>query len=89
MKAHALIGKASFDPETLRTVYKAFDAAWARIAPGVSDRPEAVLAARMKLAETVLAVAKSLDEFDAHGLEEIAVQQMYANPMELESERGY
>ena len=87
MKAHALIGMASFDPVTLRTVYKAFDAAWARIAPGVSDHPEAVLAARMKLAETVLAVAKSLDEFDAHGLAEIAVQQMYADPIELGPER--
>ena len=87
MKAHALIGMASFDPVTLRIVYKPFDAAWARIAPGISDHPEAVLAARMKLAETVLAVAKSLDEFDAHGLAEIAVQQMYADAIALGSEQ--
>ena len=85
MKAHALIGMASFDPATLRIVYKAFDTAWVRIAPGVNDNPEAALAARMKLAETVLAVAKGLDEFDANGLAEIAVQQMYAEPTKFGS----
>jgi hypothetical protein len=85
MKAHALIGMATFDPETLRTVYKAFDAAWERIAPGVSDNPEAVLAARMKLAETVLAVAKGLEEFDANGLAELALERMYAEPIKLGS----
>ncbi len=83
MKAHALIGMASFDPATLRTVYKAFDAAWARIAPGVSDHPEAVLAARMKLAETVLEAAKTLDEFDVNGLAELALERMYVEPTEL------
>jgi hypothetical protein len=83
MKAHALIGMASFDPATLRTVYKAFDAAWARIAPGVSDHPEAVLAARMKLAETLLEAAKTLDEFDVNGLAELALERMYVEPTEL------
>jgi hypothetical protein len=83
MKAHALIGMASFDPATLRTVYKAFDAAWARIAPGVSDHPEAVLAARMKLAETILEAAKTLDEFDVNGLAELALERMYVEPTEL------
>jgi len=82
MIAHALIGMASFDPDTLRTVYKAFDTAWERIAPGVSDHPEAIAAARMKLAETVLAITKTLDEFDANGLADVAVQQMHAKPTE-------
>ena len=85
MKAHALIGMATYDPETLRTVYKAFDAAWERIAPGVSDHPDALQAARMKLAETVLRAARGLEEFDANGLAEIAVEQMHADPIELGS----
>ena len=86
MKAHALIGRATFEPDKLKSVYKAFDTAWERIAPGVSDHAEAIAAARMKLAETVLAAAKSLEDFDANGLAEISLERMYAEPTELGSE---
>ena len=84
MKAHALIGGASYDPGTLKIIFKAFDTAWDRIEPGVSD-PEAVSAARMKLAQTVLEAAKTLDEFDVNGLAELALERMYAEPAELGS----
>jgi hypothetical protein len=83
MKAHALIGGSTYDPETLKVVYKAFDTAWDRIEPGVSDRLEAIAAARMKLAEAVLEVAKSLDDFDVNGLAELALERMYAGPTKL------
>lgn len=88
MKAHALIGRATFEPDKLKIVYKAFDTAWERIAPGVSDHTEAIAAARMKLAQTVLVAAQSLDEFDVNGLAEIALARMYAEPTELGAGRS-
>lgn len=83
MKARMLLGSATFAPETLKTVYKAFDAAWERISPGVANPPEAVEAARMKLAEAVIVTARELDEFDAAGLADIALTKMHAEPAEL------
>ena len=52
MKARALIGSASYDPNTLKVLDKAFDDAWDQVRPQVSTRPEAIDAARMKLAES-------------------------------------
>jgi hypothetical protein len=58
MKARRLIEGASYDPATLKALYKAFDDAWEQIAPLVSKRGGAIEAARMKLAEIVLSLAK-------------------------------
>ena len=83
MKARALIGSASYEPEQLKALYRAFDTAWEQIEPGVGDSPVAMQAARMKLAETVLSAAGGLEEFDANGLADIAVQRMHAQPTQL------
>ena len=53
MKAQKLIAGANFGPEQLKAIKKAFDEAWQAIAPQVSQRPEAIAAARLKLASIV------------------------------------
>jgi hypothetical protein len=58
MKAYQLIADATFDPDQLKAIRKAFDDAWAQIAPQISQRPEAIEAGRLKLASVVLSVAK-------------------------------
>jgi hypothetical protein len=59
VKARALIGGASYDPATLKILYTAFDDAWDQIRPQISARPEALEAARTKLAEIVLTLARN------------------------------
>jgi hypothetical protein len=59
MKARRLIERASFDPDQFKIIGQAFDQAWEQLAPQVSGRAEAFAAARLKLANAVLAVAKT------------------------------
>jgi hypothetical protein len=82
VKARALIGGASYDPTTLRVLYKAFDDAWDRIRPQISARAEAMEAARTKLAEIVLGMAQSGIR-DAQTLTDAAVRAMLAAPTQL------
>ena len=81
MKARRLIESASYDPEQLKALGQAFDGAWEQIASGVSARPAAIEAARLKLAEIVPGLAKNgnLDQ----QLAEAAVQLMRAPPQIL------
>lgn len=58
MKARNLLGGASYGPEKLKDIYQAFDEAWAAIKPLVDDTPLAHEAARIKLANLILGVAK-------------------------------
>jgi hypothetical protein len=58
MKAQSLLRGAPYGPDKLKTIYEAFDEAWAAIKPLVDDTPLAHEAARIKLANLVLAVAK-------------------------------
>ena len=53
MEAPQLIGDASYTPDTLNILYKAFDRAWESIV-GNYDNPLAIEAARMKLANIIL-----------------------------------
>ena len=55
-KARALIGAASFDPDTLKMIGQAFDDAWASVAQSYTS-PLAIEAARLKLANIVLSLA--------------------------------
>jgi hypothetical protein len=87
MKARMLLATQTFEPATLTVVYKAFDMAWERIAPGVGTRPEAIEAARMKLANVILGVTRQVEEFDAAGLADLTVQLMHAEPTELGSRK--
>jgi hypothetical protein len=84
VKARALIGGSAYDPATLKTLYKVFDDAWEQVAPHVSTRPEALEAARMKLAEIVLELASG-HVGDPGGLTQAAVDAMLAAPPRLRS----
>src|SRR5262245_54839352 len=77
MKARQLIQKASYDPAEVKALGQAFDDAWERLAPSISSRPEAINAARLKLADTILDLAKH-DVFDPKWLADAAFQIMHS-----------
>ena len=58
MKARTILGGTSYGPEKLKDIYQAFDDAWAAIGPLVDATPLAQEAARIKLANFILSVAK-------------------------------
>lgn len=57
MQARSLFSGSAYGPERLKEIYEAFDKAWAAIRPLVQDAPLAQEAARLKLANMILAVA--------------------------------
>src|SRR5262249_53755700 len=59
MKARQAIGGATFPPDELKVLFRAFDAAWNEVAGDVSTRAGAIDAARLRLATIVLSLAKS------------------------------
>jgi hypothetical protein len=83
MKARQLINSASYGPDQLKTLGKAFDNAWAQIAPHVSGKPSGVEAARLKLAQVVLLLAKGAP-MDAQNLTDAAVEAMFDDPAKLQ-----
>jgi hypothetical protein len=80
MKARRLLEESSFDPKQLKVIYKAFDDAWEQIARGVSSNPNAIEAARMKLANYILALAKNGRLADSAQLTEAAIELMHERP---------
>ena len=82
MKARKLLADAVYDPAQLKAIGQAFDHAWAQVEPQVSGRPEAIEAARLKLAEIVLSLAKSGVQ-DPQQLKDRAVALMLADPTRL------
>ena len=58
MKARQIVESGSFGPDTLKVAYQAFDEAWASIAAHFGTDPMAIEAARIKLANAILAVSK-------------------------------
>ena len=79
MKAGQLIADATFDPDQLKAIRKAFDDTWAQVAPQVSKRPDAIEAARLKLASIVLSIAKR-GPLEAKHLTDEALKLMLADP---------
>jgi hypothetical protein len=77
MKARELIDGASFGPESLKVIGRAFDEAWASIAGNFSD--EEVAAARLRLANAVLSLANAGSR-DADALKKEALEAMRASP---------
>jgi hypothetical protein len=73
MKAHQLIGKASYGPDALKVIFKAFDAAWKEAKPSVSKRALALEAARLSLANIILSIAKE-DSRDADQIKNEALK---------------
>lgn len=68
MPIRKLVERGSYAPETLAVIFEAFDTAWAEIAGRFgTDDPAALELARDRLAQAVLAVAKS-DASDVAGL---------------------
>jgi hypothetical protein len=82
MKARKLIAGSVYDPAELKAVGKAFDDAWDQVASQVSTRPEAIEAARLKLAEIVLTLAKGTSR-DPEKLTQAAVRLMLASRSRL------
>jgi hypothetical protein len=78
MRARQLIGGAAYGPAVLAVLYKAFDAAWNDVAPTVSKRPDAIKAARRRLADIILSLAKR-DSSDAEPIKTQAVQMFRLN----------
>ena len=76
MKARAIIGTASFSPERLAVAYKAFDAAWEQVAAEQGTDAEDIEAARTRLANIVLRIAKENDAHNAEEMIEVAVDVM-------------
>ncbi len=82
MKARAMLGSAIFEPHAMRVVQKAFDDAWDIVRPEVSTRPEAIEAARIKLAEFVIGLARK-GKPNSKAITDTAVQLMLADPTQL------
>ena len=75
MRARQLIDRASFGPDALKVIERAFDEAWAEITGNFGNDPLNVEAARVKLATALLTIA-SEDSRDAGVLKKAAVQRM-------------
>ena len=75
MKARKLIQGATYGPETLRVIGKAFDDAWSEIAGQFTHNGLQAQSARLKLAHAVLAVARD-DSRDSDELKNAALQVM-------------
>lgn len=87
MKPPQFSSGTSYDPDQLKALYKAFDDAWARVAPDVSARPKAIEATRLKLAEIILGLAKN-GNFDPKQVADAAVQLMLTGPLRVRRSGG-
>jgi hypothetical protein len=77
MKARQRIDGAAYDPDQVKALGQAFDAAWAQIGPSISSRASAIEATRLKLADIILGLAKA-GNFDPQYLADAAVERMRA-----------
>lgn len=83
LKQHKFLSDGSYDREQLKSILKAYDAAWAKIAPGTGPRPKAIAAARMKLADVVIAIAESKTTQTPAEMTAAALAIMFADPTQL------
>jgi hypothetical protein len=58
MEARRLLGRAFYGPETLKVLFQAFDEAWQTLAPSCGENTLSIHAARLKLANAILSVAR-------------------------------
>ena len=77
MKARRVLEGASFDPDTLKVICRAFDEAWDSIAHHYGS-PLEVEHARLRLANSMLAIAQGLGH-DVEALKNAAFQDMAMN----------
>ena len=78
MKARKLLEGATYGPETLNVIGKAFDDAWSEISGHFSNNGLQSQSARLKLAHAVLAVARD-ESRDSNELKNAALQVMAMN----------
>jgi hypothetical protein len=76
VKARLLISNASYGPDSLKILFEAFDNAWQQLAPACGNDPQAVEATRVRLAETILALAQVRTTLDADELTESALKAL-------------
>ena len=73
-----MIDGASFEPEVLKAIGQAFDAAWTIIERNFGNDPRDIAEARMRLAEAMLSIAAE-DSRDVEALKNGALQAMALN----------
>ena len=78
MKARNRIEGATYGPETLKVIGRAFDDAWSEIAGHFTHNGLQAQSARLKLAHALLAVARD-DSRDSDELKNTALQVMAIN----------
>ena len=77
MQARKLLDAAPFEPETVKVLKQAFDAAWASIAPSIGrDRIDDT---RLSLAHAIVAHAGAAD-WDAESLKQAALAAVQKHP---------
>lgn len=77
MIARQILADAALGPDTLKVLYKAFDDAWEQIEPSASISAEVREAARLKLANIILVLARGGNR-DAQHFTDAAVRLMLA-----------
>jgi hypothetical protein len=75
MKARQLIQDAAYGPEKLKVLFQAFDETWTSIAGNFGDHPSSVEAARTKLANVILGLARD-GVTDATQIKDLALKIM-------------
>ena len=85
MKASQLMARASYGPESLKVVGQAFDGAWAAIGHHFRG-PLEIEAARLRLANAILAVAKQ-DSRNPEELKNLALEAIGLKYRRLRSAR--
>ena len=75
MKASKLIDGASFGPEALKAIGRAFDDAWLEIAGNIGNDRQDIDAARLRLANAILSIADD-DTRNVAVLKRAALQRM-------------
>lgn len=73
MQVHRLFGGASFGPEALKVAREAFDLAWEAIAANYGNDQPTIEAARLQLANAVLAMTRE-DSLDPVQLKNAALE---------------
>jgi hypothetical protein len=87
MKAQALIGGATYGPDALKVICKAFDDAWTHIQHHFDDDVHQAEEVRLRLALAILAVATDTSR-DPEELKNQALQALAMNYHELAAPSG-
>lgn len=73
MKARQLISGASYGPDALKVICRAFDDAWDSIAGNFGNDPQVIEAARLRLATIILSFPHN-DSTDAEQIKNSSLQ---------------